>query len=89
MIPLFILAIRLVTDTEIRIERLKLREAQKFGARIMPEGDMYTNHVEFIEWVRRYDTGSVNMRSKAEHDEWQKLLLCKRGFHAPHLPFGK
>ena len=39
---------------------------------------MYTNHMEFIEWARKYDTGRVDMRSKAKHDEWQKLLLCKQ-----------
>ncbi len=44
----------------------------------MPEGDMYTNHLEFIEWAREYDTGSTNMRSRAQHDEWQKRLLCKQ-----------
>ncbi len=78
LIPLFTLAIRMVTDTDIRIERLKAREKQKFGDRIMPGGDMYANHIEFIEWARKYDTGSVNMRSKAKHDEWQKLLQCKQ-----------
>ena len=78
LIPLFTLAIRLVTDTDIRIERLRAREKQKFGDRIMPGGDMYTNHIEFIEWARKYDTGSVDMRSKAKHDEWQKLLHCKQ-----------
>ena len=41
LIPLFTLAIRLVTDTDVRIERLCKRE-------------------------------------KAKHDEWQKLLSCKR-----------
>ena len=41
LIPLFTLAIRLVTDTDVRIERLRKRE-------------------------------------KAKHDEWQKLLSCKR-----------
>lgn len=78
LIPLFTLAIRLVTDTDIRIERLKIREKQKLGNRIMPEGDMYTHHMEFIQWARKYDTGSVDMRSKAKHDEWQELLLCKQ-----------
>ncbi len=78
LIPLFTLAIRLVTDTEIRIERLKTREKQKFGDRIMPGGDMYTNHTEFIEWARKYDAGSVDMRSKAKHDEWQQLLQCRQ-----------
>ena len=75
---MFTLAISLVTDTEIRTTRLKEREKQKFGDRIMPGGDMYANHMEFIEWARKYDTGSVNMRSKAKHDEWQKLLMCKQ-----------
>lgn len=78
LIPLFTLAIRLVTDTEIRIKRLKIRENKKFGDRIMPDGDMYANHIEFIEWAKKYDTGSVNMRSKAKHDEWQKMILCKQ-----------
>lgn len=41
-------------------------------------GDMYTHHMEFIEWARKYDTGSIDMRSKAKHDEWQKMLLCKQ-----------
>lgn len=78
LIPLFTLAIRMVTDTEIRIGRLMIREKKKFGDRIMPGGDMYTSHTEFIEWARKYDTGSVNMRSKEKHDEWQKLLMCKQ-----------
>lgn len=78
LIPLFTLAIRLVTDTEIRIERIRIREKQKFGDRILPDGDMYETHMEFIEWARKYDTGSTNMRSKARHDEWKKLLLCKQ-----------
>ena len=78
LIPLFTLAIRLVTDTEIRIKRLKIREKKKFGDRIIPSGDMYANHIEFIEWAKKYDTGSVNMRSKAKHDEWQKMILCKQ-----------
>lgn len=78
LIPLFTLAVRLVTDTDIRMERLKVREKQKFGDRIMPGGDMYINHIEFIEWARKYDTGSVDMRSKAKHDEWQKMLLCRQ-----------
>lgn len=78
LIPLFTLVIRLVTDTERRIERIRIREKNKFGDRISPGGDMYQQHLDFIEWARKYDTGSVNMRSKAEHDEWQRLLTCKQ-----------
>ena len=76
LIPLFTLAIRIVIDPNVRTERLHQREFQRFGSRIEPGGDMYDNHIEFIEWAKQYDTGDVNMRSKACHDEWQKLLLC-------------
>ncbi len=78
MIPFFSLAVRLVTDTDIRIARLKEREKRKFGSRIEKGGDMYQNHLEFIEWAAKYDNGDINMRSKAQHDEWQKLLKCKQ-----------
>ena len=74
LIPLFTLAIRLVTDTDVRIERLRKREKEEFGDRLLPGGDMYQNHQEFLEWAASYDTGDVNMRSKAKHDEWQNGL---------------
>lgn len=76
LIPFFHLAVRLVTNMEVRIERLKKREREKFGDRIAPGGDMYEHHLDFLEWARKYDTGDVNMRSKAEHDKWQKILSC-------------
>ena len=60
----------------MRIERLKKREEERFGKRIEPGGDMYEHHQEFIRWASAYDNGGLNMRSKAKHDEWQKLLLC-------------
>ncbi|MCI8528536.1 MAG: shikimate kinase [Lachnospiraceae bacterium] len=77
-IPLFTLAIRLVTETEIRIKRLKIREKERFGERIMPNGDMYIQHMEFLDWAAKYDTGGLDIRSKATHDEWQKLLSCRQ-----------
>lgn len=76
LIPLFTIAIRLVTATEIRIERLKQREKKHFGNRIELGGDMYNNHLQFLSWAASYDTGDINMRSKANHDSWQKLLHC-------------
>ena len=76
LIPLFTLAVRLETETSVRIARLKAREREAFGDRIEPGGDMYRTHVEFIEWAGRYDAGGLDMRSKAKHDEWQKQLNC-------------
>ena len=78
LIPYFTLVVRVVTDKNIRIQRLKEREKKHFGSRIEIGGDMYENHVEFIEWAAAYDTGDIDMRSKAKHEEWQKLLECKQ-----------
>lgn len=76
LIPCFALAVRLETDTAIRIDRLKRRERAHFGDRIDPGGDMYENHKEFLVWAASYDGGGLDMRSRAKHDEWQKLLQC-------------
>ncbi len=77
LIPSFTLGIRIELDCDIRIGRLIEREKERFGSRIEPGGDMYQQHLEFVEWARLYDSGGMNMRSKAKHDEWQKLLLCE------------
>lgn len=37
----------------------------------------YRQHQDFLEWARAYDTGSVEIRSKARHDAWQKILPCE------------
>lgn len=72
----FTLAIRLETDSSLRLKRLREREYSRFGSRIEEGGDMYKEHVEFINWAAQYDTGGVDMRSRACHDEWEKLLKC-------------
>lgn len=41
--------------TYLRITRLKKREKERFGERIDIDGDMYTIHLEFIEWARGYE----------------------------------
>lgn len=76
LIPLFTLAVRLVTDSAIRLERLKKREKDKFGARVEAGGDMFDEHQAFLAWAAEYDSGDQTIRSKALHDEWQKLLTC-------------
>lgn len=63
-------------STEERFVLMK-KDISEYGDRILPGGDMYQNHMEFLEWAREYDTGSIDMRSKAKHDEWRKLLRCR------------
>ncbi len=76
LIPLFTLAVRVETETRVRIERLKQRELAHFGDRIKAGGDMYEKHREFMAWAAAYDDGGLDMRSRLKHDAWQKMLLC-------------
>lgn len=76
LIPRFTLAIRVVTDTDTRIRRIKEREYGRFGDRILPGGDMYEQHQDFLRWASSYDDGDITMRSMKKHDEWQKQLKC-------------
>lgn len=60
----------------MRIERLKQREYNHFGDRILLGGDMYKNHIEFLEWAAKYDTAGIEQRSRALHTEWLKKINC-------------
>jgi adenylate kinase family enzyme len=76
LIPDLTLAVRVETETAVRIERLRKREHARFGARIEEGGDMYDIHRALIEWASAYDHAGHEIRSKAMHDEWQKRLTC-------------
>lgn len=76
LMPRFTLAVRVVTPTAVRLERIRAREYARFGERIREGGDMYRVHTDFLDWAARYDTGDVTMRSKACHDAWQQMLSC-------------
>lgn len=75
-IPNFELVILVDTPTEVRIARLKARETEQFGDRILPGGDMHQNHLEFISWARQYDTGGTDMRSRQQAARWLKMMPC-------------
>lgn len=67
---------RVVTDTSTRLARIKQREYARFGARILPGGDMYDRHQAFLQWAAGYDAGGLDTRSAVLHNEWQKQLAC-------------
>lgn len=55
---------------DIRIERIQHREEKRFGKRVLPGGDMYQAHLDFLDWVREYETGDDTRRSVAMHRKW-------------------
>ncbi len=76
LIPALTLAVRLHTDTAVRLERIRRREREKLGDRIDEGGDMFDAHKAFLLWAAAYDTADEQTRSRRKHDEWQTHLTC-------------
>ena len=76
LLPHLDLAVFVITPADIRIDRLKKREFTNFSERISEGGDMYDNHLAFIQWAAKYDTGGSDMRSFASHEQWAKNCPC-------------
>ena len=76
LLPSFTLAVRLVLEPSLRLERLAQRERADFGSRLEPGGDMHEQFVEFMDWAAQYETGDLTMRSKAALDAWEEQLPC-------------
>ena len=75
-IPRFDLVIFVDTPENVRVRRLKKREFERFGDRIRSGGDMYENHIDFIEWARSYDTNNPPERCRKLHEQWFEKLSC-------------
>ncbi|QWB99318.1 AAA family ATPase [Mycoplasmatota bacterium] len=57
-------------DIETRIQRINDREYKRFGSRILPDGDLYKKHQEFLKWVSDYEHNPENIRSRKQHLSW-------------------
>jgi hypothetical protein len=78
IIPLFHLVAFVYAPTEIRLSRLRAREARRFGAdAIAPGGALHQQAEEFIEWASQYDDGTREGRNLARHQAWLAALPCR------------
>jgi adenylate kinase family enzyme len=76
-IPRFELAIFLHIPHDVRMARIMARERERYGDAIDEGGAMRTEHLEFIEWARKYDTADESMRSLVLHEKWMTTLPCR------------
>ena len=75
-IPLFELVVFLAIPGDVRMERLRQREHERFGERILPGGDIYEHSQAFLAWAASYDDGGLDIRSRRLHDQWLGTLPC-------------
>ena len=78
IVGFFDLVIFLRTSTQVRLERLRSREAQRFGAEaIGPGGWREKEFQEFIDWAAQYDAGTVEGRCLARQLAWLDTLQTR------------
>jgi adenylate kinase family enzyme len=76
LIPAFELVVFLSLPKVIRMERLVVREKERAGKEIEPNGSAYDKYCAFMEWAGQYDDGGLDVRSRALHDLWLSKLPC-------------
>ncbi|MBN1649207.1 MAG: AAA family ATPase [Spirochaetales bacterium] len=76
LVTLFGLVIFLWVPQEVRLERLLVREKERYGNRILEGGDHHAHHLEFMEWAACYDTGGMDIRSRQKQEAWMEKLPC-------------
>jgi adenylate kinase family enzyme len=75
-IPLFELVVFLWVPQHRRLERLRQRERERYGERILPGEDMYEQSQAFLVWAASYDAGGLDIRSRQLHEQWLATLPC-------------
>jgi adenylate kinase family enzyme len=77
IIPAFDLVVFLTTPRENRLQRLRAREATRYGTdAVAPGGWRHKETEEFIEWASQYEDGDLASRSLQKHETWLAALPC-------------
>ncbi|OWJ64704.1 AAA family ATPase [Inquilinus limosus] len=77
LIPRFDLVVFLHIPPALRLERLRAREAERYGAEALaPGGAMHATHHAFLDWAEAYDVGARVSRNLEAHNAWLARLPC-------------
>ncbi len=63
--------------TKERIRRLNDREVARLGNSVLPGGDLYDSHTEFLNWASTYDDPASDGRNRARHEKWLATISGK------------
>lgn len=61
---------------DIRLRRLAAREVERFGPRVLPGGDMHAQSQDFLAYAALYESGRLDVRSRARHEQWLQEFTC-------------
>ena len=73
----FDLAIFIRLENTVRMARLKKRETQRYGEKLLTDKKILKNSNEFLEWSNQYENPNFKGRSLKIHNNWIEMLDCK------------
>jgi len=73
----FDLALFITLNNSERMERLKKREVERYGEKLLTDKNIQQNSNAFLEWANQYENPIFDGRSLKIHMNWLKLLNCK------------
>lgn len=76
LIESFDAVVFLSVDNDARMERLRLREAIRYGASIEPGGTHEAAHRAFMDWASGYEDPDFDGRNRARQEQWLANLPC-------------
>lgn len=77
LVPLFDLVVFVTTPREVRLKRLRAREAAHFSADAVAPGGWRHDETEvFVEWASHYEAGDRDGRSLSKDETWVANLPC-------------
>jgi adenylate kinase family enzyme len=77
LIPKFDLVVFMRTPREVRLARLRAREATHFGAdAVAPGGWRHDDTEAFVDWASHYEDGDREGRTLDKHLAWLARLPC-------------
>ncbi|GAA1908568.1 adenylate kinase [Nocardioides lentus] len=76
LVPSFDLAVLLVLPPHTRLDRLRAREAVRYGPEIEVGGARHAAHEEFMAWAASYDNPDFDGRTLRRHRQWLRTLPC-------------
>lgn len=73
----FDLAIFIRLNNDLRMKRLKTRETERYGKKLITDKKIQQNSKAFLEWADQYENPNFEGRSLKTHKNWIELLNCK------------
>ena len=73
----FDLAIFIQLENTERMIRLKAREIDRFGEKLITDKNVQRNSKAFLEWANQYEHPNFNGRSLKTHKNYIELLNCR------------